>query len=91
MTMKQKILKALHSLPDDASFEDAIERLAFLAKTESGLKQADAGQTISHAELKRRMGPKKGRLSLAQMLKGVTKENRPGQIDWGVPVGREIW
>ena len=31
------------------------------------------------------------KLSLAQMLKGVTKENRPSEIDWGAPVGREIW
>jgi antitoxin component of MazEF toxin-antitoxin module len=34
---------------------------------------------------------KKRRLSLAQLLKGVTKKNRPGEIDWGAPVGREIW
>ena len=34
---------------------------------------------------------KKRKLSLAQMLKGVTKKNRPGEIDWGAPVGREVW
>jgi antitoxin MazE len=34
---------------------------------------------------------KKRRLSLAQLLKGVTKENRPSEDDWGAPVGREIW
>ena len=34
---------------------------------------------------------KKRKLSLAQMLKGVTKENRHSEIDWGGPVGREIW
>ena len=56
MTKKQKILKALRAQPDNASHQDAMERLAFLAKIEEGLKQADSGQTISHAQLKRKMG-----------------------------------
>lgn len=34
---------------------------------------------------------KKRKLSLAQLLKGVTKENRHSEIDWGAPVGREVW
>lgn len=34
---------------------------------------------------------KKKKLSLAQLLKGITKENRHPEIDWGGPVGREIW
>ena len=34
---------------------------------------------------------KKRKPSLAQMLKLVTKENRPSEIDWGAPVGREVW
>lgn len=32
---------------------------------------------------------KKRKASLAQLLKGVTKENRHSEQDWGVPVGRE--
>ena len=31
------------------------------------------------------------KLSLAQLLKGVTKENRHAEQDWGAPVGKEIW
>ena len=34
---------------------------------------------------------KKRKLSLAQLLKGVTKENRHSEIDWGAPVGKEVW
>ena len=34
---------------------------------------------------------KKRKLSLTQMLKRITKENRHAEIDWGGPVGREIW
>ena len=55
MTSKEKVLQAVQGLPDDASIEDAMERLLFLAKIERGLRQADAGQTISHADVKEKM------------------------------------
>jgi predicted transcriptional regulator len=55
MTTKEKILRAVNNLPDDASIEDAMDRLLFLAKIERGLQQADAGQTIAHSEVKERM------------------------------------
>lgn len=55
MTTKEKVLQAVNKLPDDASIEDAMDRLLFLAKIERGLQQADAGQTISHSEVKKRM------------------------------------
>jgi hypothetical protein len=54
MTTKEKVLQAVQDLPDDASIEDAMERLLFLAKIEKGLRQADAGETISQAEMKER-------------------------------------
>jgi hypothetical protein len=53
---KQRILDALTDLADDASIEDAIERLCFLASVEKGLQQLDAGQSLDHDEVKRRMG-----------------------------------
>ena len=53
--MKQEILKALDELPDDASIEDAMERLYLLYKIERGLKQVESGKTISQAEAKARM------------------------------------
>ena len=55
MTTKEKAVQALKELPDDASIEDAMERLLFLAKVEKGLRQAEAGQTVPHAEVKDRM------------------------------------
>jgi predicted transcriptional regulator len=55
MTEKQKIMKAVRDLPADASIEDAMERLLFLAKIEKGLQQANAGQTLSHGEVKEKM------------------------------------
>lgn len=53
---KQKIMDALESLADDASVEEAIERLYFLAKAERGLAQLERGEGIDHEEIKRRVG-----------------------------------
>lgn len=53
--MKREIIKALDDLPDDASIEDAMERLYLLYKVERGLKQAEAGKTVSQAEARVRM------------------------------------
>jgi predicted transcriptional regulator len=55
MTTKQKVIKAVQSLPENASYEDAMERLLFLAKVEKGIEQADAGQTVSHDKVKQKM------------------------------------
>lgn len=55
MTTKEQVLKAIQELPQDATFEDAMERLYLLYKVERGIKQADAGQKISQEEAKKRM------------------------------------
>lgn len=55
MTTKEKIMHVVEDLPEDATVEEAIERLLFLAKVERGLAQADAGETISHEKVKERM------------------------------------
>jgi predicted transcriptional regulator len=52
---KQQILKAIEGLPDDVSFEDALERLYLLYKIEKGLRQADSGELISQDEARQRM------------------------------------
>jgi predicted transcriptional regulator len=55
MTTKQKVLNAVRSLPADATVEDAMERILFLAKVERGIEQADAGKTLTHDKVRRRM------------------------------------
>ncbi|HEX6186450.1 MAG TPA: hypothetical protein VFZ40_00105 [Pyrinomonadaceae bacterium] len=51
--VKTEIVRIIQDLPDDATVEDAMERLYFLAKIERGLQQSDA-ETISHEEIKAR-------------------------------------
>jgi predicted transcriptional regulator len=52
-TVKQRAIDAISSLPESATFEDAIERLCFIAKVEEGLRQSEAGDLIPHEEVKK--------------------------------------
>ncbi|MCH7756438.1 hypothetical protein IH970_15130 [candidate division KSB1 bacterium] len=54
-TVKEKILNAVNELPEEVSFEDAMERIYFLYKVEKGIQQANAGQVVSHEEARKRM------------------------------------
>jgi predicted transcriptional regulator len=51
---KQRVLEAVARLPEDATIEDAMERLYFLAKVERGLTDAEAGRTVPHDEVRAR-------------------------------------
>lgn len=53
-TTKEKIVRAVEGLPEDATLEDAIERLTFLHKIEAGLKQSREGKTVPLAEVEAR-------------------------------------
>jgi predicted transcriptional regulator len=53
----KKLLKeALDTLPEDATVEEAMERLLFLVKIEQGIAEADAGKTLNHEEVRKRLG-----------------------------------
>jgi predicted transcriptional regulator len=55
-TPREQILDAIQDLPTDATFDDAIERLLFLAKIDAGLAELDQGKGIPHDEVKQRLG-----------------------------------
>ena len=50
---KQLLREAVERLPDDATVEDAMERLYFLAKVARGLEAADHGDVVPHDEARR--------------------------------------
>lgn len=54
-TTKAKIVRAVQELPEDATIEDTIEKLLFLHKIETGLKQAQRGEAISLDEVASRL------------------------------------
>jgi predicted transcriptional regulator len=53
--VRERVIDAVRDLPEDATVEDAMERLYFMAKVEEGLRQADAGETLNHEEAKARI------------------------------------
>ena len=52
---RDRMVEVIRELPADASVDDAIERLVFLAKIEEGLDQLDRGEAVPHVEVKRRL------------------------------------
>jgi predicted transcriptional regulator len=52
--VKDRVMEAMRDLPEDATVEDAMDRLYFLAKVEQGVQQAEEGRTVSHEEARRR-------------------------------------
>lgn len=55
MIVKDQILKVIQELPQDATVEDAMERLYLLYKVERGIEQAEAGQKVTQEEAQKRM------------------------------------
>jgi len=53
---KDLLKQTAEQLPADATVEEAMERLLFLARIEQGIAQADAGNTVTHEEARRRLG-----------------------------------
>jgi len=51
-TPKQVFLDALHSLPDNATFEEIEYHLYVRARIEEGLRAADQGRVIPHEQVK---------------------------------------
>ena len=52
---KDRLVQAMQQLPADATIEQAMEHLYFLAKVERGLEQDKRGETVSHEEARRRI------------------------------------
>lgn len=53
VTAKQLLREAVERLPDDATVEDAMDRLYFVSKVARGLEAADRGDVVPHEEVRR--------------------------------------
>jgi len=54
-TTRDRILEALQNLPREATYEDAIERIVFLAKIDQGLAELDRGEGVPHDAVRLRL------------------------------------
>jgi predicted transcriptional regulator len=53
VSAKQLLREAVERLPEDATVEDAMDRLYFLSKVARGLAAADRGDVVPHEEARR--------------------------------------
>jgi predicted transcriptional regulator len=54
-TPKELMIQTIRELPDDSSYEEILRELAFTRMIERGLADSEAGRTISHEEMGRRI------------------------------------
>jgi predicted transcriptional regulator len=50
--VKESRREAVEQLPEDATFEDVMDRLYFLAKVARGLEAADRGEVVSRRQVR---------------------------------------
>ena len=55
MEVKQQMLRTIQELPNDASFDEAMERLYLMHKIQQGLEQSERGQVVNQEEARQRM------------------------------------
>lgn len=54
-TPKDRSLQTIQDLPDDSTYEEILRELAFARMVERGLADSEAGRTIDHDEMGRRI------------------------------------
>jgi len=48
MTAKERAIRSIRELPDDATWEDVQERINFIAGVRKGLRDLDEGKGVPH-------------------------------------------
>jgi predicted transcriptional regulator len=54
-TAKEQVQQILHMLPEDASLEDIQYHIYVRQKIQQGVDDAEAGRTVSHADVQQRL------------------------------------
>ncbi len=57
-SVKEKALKAISALPNDANYDDIMEEILFLSKVESALKEREQGKFLTQEEVEARLKQK---------------------------------
>ena len=52
MTTKEAAIRTIQDLPENASWEDVVERINFVAGVGRGLRELDEGKGIPHERVK---------------------------------------
>jgi predicted transcriptional regulator len=51
MTIKETAISSIQNLPDNATWEDIVEQINFIAGVKKGLSELDKGKGIAHAQV----------------------------------------
>ena len=54
-TTKEAVIEMIQRMPDDASVVDIMAELYLRKKVDEGLRQLDAGESVEHEDVVRRM------------------------------------
>lgn len=54
-TVKEELVRIIQDQPDDSSYDEILRELALRRMIERGLADSDAGRTITHEEMGRRI------------------------------------
>jgi len=52
---KESVMELLNKLPEDSEYEDIIAEIYFKKQVEEGIAQLEKGESMSHAEVLKRM------------------------------------
>jgi predicted transcriptional regulator len=55
MSVKERAIRAIQELPDDADFTAVAERLDFMRAVDAGLEQSRRGEVVTAEEARRRL------------------------------------
>ena len=55
VTKKEIMHRVVDQLPEEADFDEAIDRLMYIKGSERGIADVEAGRTITHEELLKRI------------------------------------
>jgi len=55
MITKEKLIQAIHKMPDNFSIEDVIEELVVLSKIEQGLADVESGRIYTDKQVEKKM------------------------------------
>ena len=56
VSVKEEVLRAIQSLPDDCSVEEILAEIYFKKQIDEGLRDVVEGRVVSHDEVKKRVG-----------------------------------
>jgi len=55
MATKDDVIEMIRQLPEDVTIDDIMEELYTRRRIEEGLRQVEAGEVISHEDVKKRL------------------------------------